>query len=292
VNDAFQSPNDRQGLSSDDAQDISRALLGIVAVAEKLTLECMEDMPPGDSRAHDMFHNADKSSATNYVMDAYLVMQYANLSGCDHVRGFVSLCRSVPPRSTALATLTRGALEAFSRTSFLLAGRDAKDLTHRHISCLYADFLYPARHNEVLFTRDGDRVNPAEQRLFFRSELDRLGLPAPVRVEVGKNIQDMLEPELGDGLALRKYSALSSIAHAHRSGMNVFIVTDESGGVTGLRASGDVVGDLAMQLMAAMSSTLTSYIQLFGARPRHVDLVESIVERAAEALARIWQRHR
>jgi hypothetical protein len=44
-------------------------------------------------------HYPIKDSSASHAMDAYLLMQYANLSGFDHVRALVTLIRAPSPEA-------------------------------------------------------------------------------------------------------------------------------------------------------------------------------------------------
>lgn len=206
-----------------------------------------------------MFDSSKSSGPPNHIMDAYLLMQYANLSGSDHVRAFVALIRASTVRSTALATVTRGALESFARTWYLLGHSGEMDLVHRSLSVLYSDLRYPARYNETVLTRDGDPIDASARRAFYLEELARLGLSSPATIEIGQAVGGMLDAEFDDGAGKLRYSTLSSVAHGHRLGVNAFIVTDETGGVAALVAPRDIVIEFAVELMAAMSATMEAF---------------------------------
>lgn len=267
-------------------------MLGMVSVGEKVTFECLDNMPPAGSKARAMFENDLNrypvgDSLASHAMDAYLLMQYANLSGFDHVRALVTLIRAPRPGSTALATVTRGALEAFARSWYLLDATDEADLIHRTLSTLYSDLRYPARHGEVIMTRDGDPADPTERRAFYSAELSRLGLPPPRAMDLSQAVGQMLDAEFNDDGGKLRYSSLSSVAHAHRLGVNTFIVTDETGGVAGLVPPHAAVVEFAVELMAAMSTTMDALVLLFGNNSRQVELVKQATHRAAQSLSKM-----
>lgn len=287
----YVSPDSKKAFSAEDGRDVSSGLLQLVTVGEKIAFECLNEPPPAGSPASIMFRGrVEEGPGPDLVMEAFLLMQYASLSGFDHVRAFSALCRSAS-RATALATLVRGALEAFARTWFISQATDDRDLCLRHLSLLYSDLRYPANLDEELFTRDGDRVDPRAKRAHYFAELARIGYSAPIRTDSSQIVTSMLESEIGDGLGLRKYSVLSSVAHAHRSGLNAFVITDpESGGVAGLQTSVDLVGDLAVHAMAGMVASTEGFVKLFGSDARQVDLVDEATRRAALRLKRMASR--
>jgi len=266
-------------LSKSDLQLITRALIGMVSIGEKVTFECLDNMPPSGSRAQVGFDSNPE------LMDAFLLMQYANLTGFDHVRAFIALLRTPTMRSTALATVTRGALEALARSYFLLSSSDTRTLLYRQLSMLHSDLKYPARFGEMIQTKDGDVLDPRAKRQHYVKELARLGLPAAVSIELAQAVATMLDAEFKDGQGLMSYSALSAVAHGHRLGVNTYVVRDEAGGVGSLAAPRDSVVLFAVQLMAAMSATMDSFVEMFGSVPRQVDLVRVATSRAAKCLS-------
>jgi len=183
---AFKGTEDRDPgsspISSAEIQTITSALLALTIVSEKITAECFEGEPPSDSYARGIFYSYDVDSGEKRVLDAYLYVQYSNLNGFDHVRALVALLRANEVRTTALATLTRSALEAFSRSWFLLSAEGPGALSHRVLSLLYAELKYPAMNEFTLHTNDGNAVDPKVQRIHFQNELKRLSLPPALKL--------------------------------------------------------------------------------------------------------------
>lgn len=272
-------------LSERDIRLITQALIGMAAVGEKVTYWCMDNEPPEGSDVREMFYTFDQDSPTGHIIDAFLLMQYGNLTGFDHVRSLVALIRTTPVRSTTLATVTRGALEAFARSWFLLSASGPADLAHRQLSLLFSDLRYPATFGIPVATLDGDPIDPVGRRVFYASELARLELPPPIKIELSRLVADLLNSELDDGSGGRRYSDLSSIAHGHRLGVNTFVVRDEIGGIGGLVAPRDVVFEFAMELLAGISATMDAFIRVFGDNVRQADLFGAATGRAAHALS-------
>lgn len=273
-------------LSQRDIQVISQSLIGMVSVGEKITFECMDNEPPAGSEASEMFYTFDRTSAQSYVMDAFLLMQHANLSGFDNVRALVALIRTKPPRSTSLAAVTRAALEAFSRTWLLLSASGPEELIHRHLSLLYSDLRHPALNNTPMASLDGDPFDPVERRFFYAAELERLGLPAPLKIELSRLTADLLDAEFEDGKGARRYSDLSAIAHGQRLGTNTFVIRDDTGGIGGLVAPREVVEIFATESLASISAATEAFIRVFGNQVRHMELFSAASDRAAVAMSR------
>jgi hypothetical protein len=254
----------------------------MVSIGEKVTFECLDNPPPSGSSARTWF---DDESSHAHIMDACLLMQYANLSGFDHVRALVALIRTPTVRSTSLVTVTRGAIESFARSFYLLGAADALELMHRQLSLLYSDLRYPAHFGETIKTRDGDPLDPTQKRAFYLSELSRLRLPSPAPIEIGRAVAELLDSEFDDGQGKLRYSAMSAVAHSHRLAVNEFVVTNDTGGVSGLVAPRDVVMELAVESLAAMSGTMDAFVRRFGSQSRHVELVRDATNRLAECLS-------
>lgn len=265
-------------LAGDDILRVTRALLLLTTASEKITFETADSPPPRESAAHRLYSDAE----VRYAIDGFLTMQYANLSAYDHVRGFVALVRSATVRSTALATVARGALESLARTWYLLEHDDV--FVYRVISLLRSDLRFPEKLGETVRTRDGDLVDPVKKRAFYADELRRLRLPAPAPTDLALMVSTMLDTETEQSHGRMRYSALSSIAHGQRLGINTFIATTDNGQITGLAAPRPVVVDLVGQLVAALYGTSSRFIRFYGNQTRHVELLDAAMQRALRAL--------
>jgi hypothetical protein len=270
-------------LAVDDVQRVSRALLLLTTAAEKITFETASVAPPTQSVAHRLFGAEEK-----HAIDGFITMQFANMSAYGHVRGFVALVRTSTVRSTALATVARGTLESLARTWYLVE-RAEGNFFYRTISLLHSDLRYPALLDETINTRDGDPVDPVAKRAFYAGELTRLGLPAPAKTDLSLMVAAMLDAEMQQNDGRKRYSALSSVAHAHRLGINTFITTTEHGEITGLAAPRPVVIDMAGQLVAALYGTSRVFVEFYGDQARHIELLEAAMERSLQALSPITE---
>jgi hypothetical protein len=263
-------------LVADDVRRVSSALLMLVTAAEKITFATADSPPPSDSAAYRLYRGAE----SKYAIEGFITMQFANMSAFDHMRGFVSLIRTATVRSTALATVARGGLESLARSWHLLTRVDDDDFVFRVISLLRADLRYSEILGETVRTRDGDSVDPAVKREFYASELRRLRLPAPARTELAEMVAVMLDAEMDGGLGRSRYSDLSSIAHAHRLGINTFITTSERGEISGLAAPRPVVMDMVASLFAGAYGTTSTFVEFYGDQTRHRELLETAMQRA------------
>ncbi|WBM80672.1 hypothetical protein KIV56_04545 [Cryobacterium breve] len=266
-----------------DVQSISRALLLLTTTAEKITFDTANKPPPAGSAAYVLWRGPE----VGYAIDGFITMQYANMSAMDHARAFVSLIRTPTVRSTALATVARGSLESLARTWHLLARDTESDFIYRTISLLRSDLRYAELLGENIRTRDDDAVDPAARRRFYAEELERLQLPAPARVDLGRMVSAMLDAEMDKNDGRMRYSALSSIAHAHRLGINQFITTGSNGDINGMAAPRPVVMDIVGMLTAATYGTVQAFVAFYGNQTRHVELLEKAMQRAVRTLGPI-----
>lgn len=270
-------------LQAVDVQNISRAMLILITTSDKITFETANNPPPAGSSAHDLY----RGSECGHAIDGFITMQYANMSAMDHLRGFVALTRTPTVRSTSLATITRGALESLARTWYLLARADEGDFLHRSISLLRSDLRYSEMLREPIRTRDGAPVDPAERRSFYAEELKRLGLPAPAKIDLAQMVAAMLDAEMSKGDGRTRYSTLSSIAHAHRLGINTFVTTGDDANINGLAAPRPVIMDMVGELTAATYGTVEKFAAFYGDQTRHVELLETAMQRAFRILVPI-----
>lgn len=263
-------------LLSGDVQAVSRALLLLVSTFERITFETASAPPPRESEAYRLWQGA----APEHGMESMLTMQFANLSAFDHLRAYVALIRTPTVRSTALATVARGAHESLARTWYLLTGDTEDDSLHRVISLLRSDLRIAEYRNEPLRTRNGDDVSPSEKRQEYLNELARLELPAPAKVDLSELVSAMLDSAYEDDAGRDIYSGLSGVAHGQRHGLNNFVVTTPQGEIAGLAAPRAGVVLFASQLMAALYTCGDRYIRFYGSQPRHLDLFSTAWRRA------------
>ncbi|WP_424467448.1 hypothetical protein [Pseudoclavibacter helvolus] len=262
--------------SKDDSARVTKALLLLVRALELITFETASDPPPQGSTADRLWRSAERG----YALDGFITMQYANMSALDHVRGFVALVRTPTVRSTALATVARGAHESLARTWHLLSHSSDEDFMYRTLCFLRSDLRYSELLNGTVHTRDGDPVDPAAKRAFYAAELTRLQLPPQVRTDISVMVAAMLDAEFGDDGGREYYSDLSSIAHAHRPGLNTFVTTDDEGKISGLSAPRAVVVELAVHLIGVIHGVGRQFIAFYGNQIRHVEHMETAVRRA------------
>src|SRR6185312_3311462 len=139
-------------------------------------------------------------------------VQRTILAACEQGRGVAELARSSHGYTVALATLTRGAIEALGRVRWVLSSRTADVLLVRHASLEFGDLRYPEQHTlEVHHVGVADqRVPVASYRQGITDGLSRFGLAVS---KVG--MMDLAIGMLGEiyNEAPQLYSGLSAAAH-------------------------------------------------------------------------------
>lgn len=277
-------------LSSDDKQHFSQVLLQLSRTAELLVSECQRSKPPVGSRAHAWFSVAEPSGVFAHAMQGFLNVEFAVLSGCDHLRALNTLIRTDPVRSTSTVTLMRGALEAFAKAWYFITSAGHEEFLVRYLSSRYAEYRYPLRFGEPLRALNGAVVDPADGIAEVLSELDRLGLPKPERVDITARVSSLLDAAHGADHGRKDYSGLSSVAHAEHAGLGNFLSLDENGAHVALVQSRVLLLDMTSSLTMSVLECLRALIDVFGAQPRHVAILDGTGEQTIGALLWLFQR--
>lgn len=264
---------------------LSALVIDIAKATEREIRYINVTAPTSGSVLSRLFDAAGEVGARRHVIDATLVAEYAVISACDHARAFAALLRTSRMPGTAIVTLTRAALEALSRARWLARDLDFGTLVHRTLSLIHGDLRHPENHGEQLTTRDGLPVNPAQKRAELRTELARLGLPAPSKVEITSLVSEMVAQDVEHQDAKQLYSVLSSVAHGHRAGINAFITTVPGSDVLGMEARIPVVTELAMQLGVTLLGTTEALLDWYGAAQAEFDRVHGARQRLATRLS-------
>lgn len=244
---------------------LSAAVLEAAKFNAGLVQRANHRTPSGKSTLGRAFERAGTLEARSHLVDAVLQAEYTVLSAADHARAFAALVRGGQRRpSTSLLTLCRGALEALARARWLIQDLDFETIAHRSISLLYGDLRYPEVHGEVLLSRDGADVDPRERRHFYLSELERLGLGRPLKIEITSLVDALVSLDVAHQADAHLYSLLSSVAHGHRASINAFIRTSDEKKVLGLSASLPVVTEVALQLVVTQLETAKAMAAWYG----------------------------
>jgi hypothetical protein len=184
----------------------------------------------------------------------------AILAACEQGRGLAELSRSTHGYTVALATLTRGAIEALARARWVLSSPRADDLLVRHASLEFADLRYPEQHGLHVHHQGGtnERVPVAIYRQSIINVLEGHGL-AVSKIGLG----DLATGLLGEiyNEAPQLYSGLSAGAHGHGWATGNFFDAD----TRGLRRDDQMVIEYCAYVIEA--TTLVSNLLVASALP-------------------------
>lgn len=275
-----------------DPEDAARPTLLILAAtivdaastSERALRRINSSGPRSGSPLSRLFNEAAQQDARKHVIDATLIAEYALLSASDHARAFATLLRAPRRHATSIVTLTRAALESLARGRWLARDLDLNTLLHRTLSLLYGDLRHPAYLGEQMLTRDGLPLDPAAQRARYRTELARLGLQEPAKVELSKLVSDLIEADIKHQDGPKLYSVLSSVAHAQRAGINAFVRMEPGTDLFAMEVPVPTITELALQVTVTLLNTTEAVLRWYGAVPGELDRVHGAMARVATRL--------
>jgi len=263
---------------------LAASMIDAASSSERALRRINSGAPRAGSPLSRLFNEATLQDARKHVVDATLVAEYALLSACDHARAFATLLRVSRRPATSVVTLTRAALESLARARWLARDEDLNALVHRTLSLLYGDLRYPAYFGEQMLTRNGLPLDPAAQRALYRSELARLGLQEPAKVEISKLVADLIDADIKHQDGPRLYSILSSVAHAHRAGINAFVQIEPGTDHFAMEAPLPTITEFVLQVAVTLLSTTEAVLSWYGAVPAELDRVHGAMARVAARL--------
>jgi len=129
--------------------------------------------------------------------------------------------------SFSLATLTRGALEAFAKSYFLMSTDDPGELLSRHVSLTIAEMSVSSKHNQFV-TQSGE---PADINAFLDGQKNLLKerkLPLMTGPDLGvtRLVTTLLDSSANAGMGRKFYSQLSGVAHGETAALGMFLVAE------------------------------------------------------------------
>jgi hypothetical protein len=210
-------------LTDDERRELASTLIALAAGSEKLLHRCL-DVPATESSFAAQHQALPLASAgwwreanafRGFQEDLSLVL----FSGLQHLRAAAALLRSSAEMGTPLATLTRGALEAFARARWVLCADSAEDLLWRHATLAYWDLEFPAKiaPKERLYSATRGKVDADTFRDSIKEWAAEAGLPSLRRVNLSDLVAELLEGLADDWpeekFGRHAYSDLSGVAH-------------------------------------------------------------------------------
>ena len=216
-----------EALTRNEVLELSGSLVELVGAGRRIANIVIGRPPPEGSEAADDLAHAINANSDNGgpVRRAHEGMLFATLAGWDHVRAVGNLLRSNHPITVATATTTRGAVEAFSRTHWMLDAGTTPELVRRQLSIAIGDLEFYLKHtpDEPLRTVTGREINAPELRETLLGFLAHHGL-SQLSTKPTILAREFLDAALGGGAL--KYSRLSSVAHGESYSVHSFVDLD------------------------------------------------------------------
>lgn len=204
-------------MESCDRQELTSGLLRVVTASLHLCRVVLGDEQyPASSWAGRMSNplSAEPGGDRNYPLQTVrLVLRTSTESALQHGLALFELSRSKRALAVPLATVTRGAIEAFGRAHWLLTSDTMEELVSRTASLEYVDMEYPAKFGMKLRRLPVESIasTPVAQ---YREDLIRWlesrGLPLVPLGTSGLAVR-VLDASYGDGRLV--YSDISAAAH-------------------------------------------------------------------------------
>jgi hypothetical protein len=177
----------------------------------------------------------------------------------------------------SLATLTRGAVEAFGKAHYLLQASSPSELLRRHLNLGIAELSTSAKHSEfTLF--NGEHINGPAYIDGLKAVLADEGLKAE-SVGVTALASTVLSDSAPGAPGRAFYSQLSGVAHGETAGVTMFIGKDIEAGIGFVRRR-NVMLPYAGMLFGTCRLVLNQIINHFAVEQEHLNRWVGVVERA------------
>jgi len=221
-----------QTLGRGELLELSGSLIDIADGGIRLANGLLSRLPPPESPAGLALADSLSTGAHGGIIRrSHEVMFFAALAGWDHAKALSTLLRGTIPATVSLASVARGAIEAFARVHWLLEPSTAVLKVQRYLSLSISDLKFHIKLSPEapLKTLGGNDVDASERRDVLAGQLQALGLPqldaGPTALATG-----FLEAVFGGGA--KKYSQLSGVAHAQTLSVHSFVEIDDSPSAT------------------------------------------------------------
>lgn len=207
-------------------------------------------------------------------------------SGVDHMSALVDALASERTIGYALATIARGAIEAYGRAWFLLEAHDATSLAKRWLRTRNSDLRFAVR-----IADDPSDVTRMESSLAaIREDAASLGMTTnDLRLSFADLASEVYNAAHGDNEGQRAYSVLSAVAHAERSGVQRMVHRIQNNVAPGLHlskleASDEFVTEVVGEALKVHSFVFVQSMQKFGLQAEDHMLWAASISAAAERL--------
>ena len=254
-----------RALSAHDRQQISASLLAFLGELESLILSGFGEEVPG-SRAERLAKSnfPSDSQGPHPGRNAMETVLFSTLAGIDHARLFA---RSLLLEDAAfgLATLTRGAVEAYARAWWFIEPQEDLELVVRWLSGLAAELETFARlrPDAVLHEMRGHDSNATAELERVLDDIERLTGNRKARTASYTAMASALGNQWkANGRIV--YSDLSGVAHGESLGLHSLIEADDMAGVYRTSISDRSGAVYASWVLAASSFVGRNVLELVG----------------------------
>jgi hypothetical protein len=273
-------------LSDDDHSLMKQIILGVLPTAEHLTRLSMGHLREGSPAQQflDTVQNQPTPAASTHLRHAQHAIAFYSVAGLDHMRAFVAVLKT-DRHIFPLATLARGAVEAFAKANYILTANSPENLLLRYVGLACSELRYSQKLNDFAFL-DGTPVD-GKAHLEALSKLPaQLCLGKPEQVSLTTLASELLS-EGAPGVSGREfYSQLSSVAHGETSGVTMFIDPGYEDGLRFIHRR-EVIIPYAGMLFAACRTVMNKMVEHFGIEQDHRDRWRGVVERAEPWIAEL-----
>lgn len=257
-------------LSDHDVMLMRQIVISLVPDANNITRLAVGRRARPESRAEAFLTdplNVPTSTGASHLQSAHLAIGFYIFAALDHMRSFSMLLPKEGP-VMSLATLTRGAIEAFGKAHYLLQAGSASELLRRHLSLGIAELSTSAKHNEfTLF--NGEQINGSSYVNGLKKILADEGLKAE-HVGVTSLASTVLSDSAPGAPGRIFYSQLSGVAHGETAGVMMFIGDDIEAGIGFVRRRKVMIPYAAM-LFGTCRLVLDQVIDHFTVEREHSD---------------------
>lgn len=256
-------------LTSVDATRI-RELVGIAArAASRAVLDVTSVPTPESSPAFGQgveLHQVVGADAERMFSESHSSVHLATLAGVDHMKGFAAGVAR-PGTTVSLATLTRGAVEAFGKAHFLLSAGSGIVLIQRHTAVQEIELKSTGN---LTFRDSSGTVIDGEKFLgMMRGRVERLAVGLLKTGRGGLTITGLAwqileaSANISGSQAADLYSQLAAIAHGNTAALAMHVA-----GVSGppvLRLPRDLTFENAAMNLGTCVRVIDTYLNVYGA---------------------------
>lgn len=214
-------------VGKEDLRLVGASVLRVALGIERLVGSIKSSTPGEGSRAMlDLASPVDRASSDGltHLAHAQGAMTTACLAGADHMRAFVIGVRS--KRTTVSNwTLARGALEAFSRSKYLIDAEDASELLGRSFALARKEMHFAQQFGSITTRGEGplDVQGYLDGITEVLADVGVTALKAPGATVLTADLIEDAAPGSG---GRHRYSQLSAAAHGESAGVQMFMNPD------------------------------------------------------------------